>query len=370
MDISRIDSNFSTQPADENGFLFRDVKLPPFSIEGLAWYKENGQAYYRIPKTMTGRDINAGVLELAHHTAGVCVRFRSDSPELMIRAKLAHSCDMSHMPRAASMGFDTFRKLPGGELLYNRTLKPGAGATEVCSECGKNPDRFLCEWVVDFPLYGGVEQVEIGLKEGSTILPPLPHKVKDPILFYGSSITQGGCASRPGNAYTSMLCRKVDAEQINLGFSGSCKGELAAAKAIGSLKLSAFVMDYDHNAPVADPEYLQKTHEPFFRTVRAAQPELPIILISMCDIRTFVLHTGQKTAYARREIIRQTWQHAVDAGDRHVYFIDGETLFGREMHDACTVDGCHPNDLGFFRMYKHVLPVLKRALKESVIHSV
>ena len=87
--------------------------------------------------------------------------------------------------------------------------------------------------------------------------------------------------------------------------------------------------------------------------------------MSMCDLRTFHLHTGKTYAPARREIIRRTWQNAVGAGDRNVYFIDGETLFGRKMHDACTVDGCHPNDLGFYRMYKHVLPVLKTALKTA-----
>ena len=368
MDITRIDRNFSTEPVNANGFLFRDVKQAPFRLEGLGWYEENGHAFYRLPKTMTEAEINAGALSLANHTSGVCVRFRSDTPELVIRAKLANSCDMSHMPRAGSMGFDTYRKLPGGELLYNRTIKPAPGTVELETECGKNPDGLLCEWVVNFPLYGGVEKVEIGLKEGCMILPPLPHRVPHPVLFYGSSITQGGCASRPGNAYSSMLCRQVDAEQINLGFSGNGKGEIAVAKAIGGLKLSAFIMDYDHNAPT--PEHLEATHEPFFRAVRKAQPDLPVIILSMCDIRSYILHsnnpgTTESTAADRREIIRRTWQHAVDAGDRNVYFIDGETLFGKKMYDACTVDGCHPNDLGFYRMFKHVLPVLKTALKAN-----
>ena len=363
MDITRIDKNFSARPADENGFLFRDVKLDPFKIEGLAWYQENQKAYYRLPMSFTENDVNAGALGLSHHTSGVCVRFRSDSPELMIRAKLAYSCDMNHMPRAGSSGFDSYRKAPDGDLLYNCTVQPSPGQVDILAQIGINPGGLLCEWVINFPLYGGVETVEIGLKEGCMILPPLPHQVENPILFYGSSITQGGCASRPGNVYTSMLCRKVDAEQINLGFSGSGKGEIAVAKAIAGLKLSAFVLDYDHNAP--DPEYLEKTHEPFFRAVREAHPDLPIILMSACDMRSRDFRNPQGGYTRRREIIRKTFQNAVDAGDRHVYFIDGETLFGRKMHDACTVDDCHPNDLGFYRMYKHVLPVLKKALKSK-----
>ena len=235
MDITRIDKNFSAEPVDENGFLFRDVKLPPFQIEGLAWFQENQQEYYRLPKSFTEKEVNSGALTLSHHTSGVCVRFRSDSPELMIRAKLAYSSDMNHMPRAGSAGFDSYRKAPDGKLLYNFTVQPSPKQTDILAKCGHNPGGQLCDWVIDFPLYGGVEKVEIGLKEGCMILPPLPHKVEAPVLFYGSSITQGGCASRPGNVYTSMLCRKVDAEQINLGFSGSGRGEIAVAKAIAGL---------------------------------------------------------------------------------------------------------------------------------------
>ena len=209
MDITRIDKNFSPEPADENGFLFRDVKLEPFKIEGLAWFEENQQEYYRLPKSFTEKEVNAGALTLSHHTAGACVRFRSDSPELMIRAELAYSSDMNHMPRAGSAGFDSYRKAPDSILLYNFTVQPSPGQKNVLAKCGHNPDGKLCEWIINFPLYGGVTKVEIGLKEGCMVLPPLPHTIEKPVLFYGSSITQGGCASRPGNAYSSMLCRKI-----------------------------------------------------------------------------------------------------------------------------------------------------------------
>lgn len=357
IDITQIDQNFAAQKADENGFIYYNIQKAPFSLEGLPWHQENRQAFYRLPKSLTTKEINEGAISLCNHTSGVCVRFRSDSPELMIRAKLAFGADMNHMPRAGSCGFDSYRKVFGNELLYNKTFQPNPGQVDVCAIIGINPDKLLCEWVVNFPLYGGVESVEIGLKEGTSLLPPLPHKVADPILFYGSSITQGGCASRPGNAYSSMLCRKVDAPQINLGFSGSGKGEPAVAHAIAKIKLAAFVMDYDHNAPSV--EHLQATHETFFRIIREAQPELPVIFLSKCDFN------GTEPEIRRRDIIRATYEHAMKIGDLNVYFIDGETLFGNKMRDACTVDGCHPNDLGFYRMYKHTLPILKLALKNA-----
>jgi len=216
------------------------------------------------------------------------------------------------------------------------------------------------DWILNFPLYGGTTEVELGFLPGASLEAPAPHKISRPILFYGSSITQGGCASRPGNCYSSMLCRAVDAEQINLGFSGCGKGEPAMAEFIASLDLSVFVYDYDHNAPNAD--HLRQTHEPFFRIIREKHPDLPVIFMSMCNIWPELRDKALEEDIERREIIRTTFRNAVNAGDRNVYFIDGETLFGKSCRTACTVDRCHPNDLGFYRMYEHVLPVLKTAL--------
>lgn len=361
MEITKIDKNFAAQEVDENGCLYRDVKEKPFSLEGLAWYEENEKAYRRLPVRFTENEINSGAISLSPHTSGVCVRFRSDSKQIMIRATLFASCDMNHMPRAGSCGFDSYCRPLNGEWTYNTTVQPGRTETGVVTKinaiAGRNPEGRLCDWIINFPLYGGVEQVELGLQENSILLEPTPYKVKDPILFYGSSITQGGCASRPGNQYSSMLCRKVNAPQINLGFSGSGMGEIALAQEIAKLKLSAFVMDYDHNAP--NTEHLQKTHEAFFQAIRSVQKDLPIVMMSRCDYKP----TAENDL--RREIVRTTYMNAVRNGDKHVYYIDGEILFGKNMRDACTVDGCHPNDLGFFRMYKHVLPVLKKALKEG-----
>jgi lysophospholipase L1-like esterase len=362
MDISTIDKNFSAGQVDENGFVFIDAQNTPFVIEGLPWLKANNGIYHRLELNSPASKVNDGVKELSWHTAGACIRFRSDSPEIMIRAKLAHSCDMNHMPRAGSAGFDSFFKMPGRKLLYNKTLQPNPKQTELTGIVGVNPDKKFCDWVINFPLYGGAESVEIGLKTGSRIAPPRAHKIDRPVLFYGSSITQGGCASRPGNVYTSMLCRAVDAEQINLGFSGSARGELAMAEAINSLDLSVFVLDYDHNAP--DINHLQKTHEPFFQAIRKAHPQLPVIMVSRCDF-AYNSKEAVEICKKRRDVIKQTFDNAVKNGDKKVWFVDGETLFGSDLRDCCTVDGCHPNDLGFYRMYKTILPILKEALKSN-----
>ena len=289
------------------------------------------------------------------HTAGACVRFRSASPWIAVRATLADGCDMNHMPRAGSMGLDLYRGV-GDNARHAGTAQPNPNERLLERMLSVRPegDTETATWQVNLPLSGGLETLEIGLALGAQALPPPPHRLGR-IVFYGSSITQGGCASRPGNAYTTMVCRALDAEQVNLGFSGSARGEPAMAELIASLEgMEAFVLDYDHNAPNAD--HLAATHEPFFRIVREARPELPILVLSRPDIW---IDSGED-ARRRREIVWTTVRHARAAGDRHVAFVDGAKLFGRTHRDDCSVDRCHPNDLGFRRMADAVLAGLRR----------
>ena len=117
----------------------------PFVIEGLPWLKENNGTFYRLELDSSASKVNDGVKELSWHTAGACIRFRSDSPEIMLRAKLAHSCDMNHMPRAGSAGFDSFFRMPGRKLLYNKTLQPNPKQEDITGVIGVNPDKKFCD---------------------------------------------------------------------------------------------------------------------------------------------------------------------------------------------------------------------------------
>lgn len=359
--IETIDRNFQQAKIGNVEFRFINAESgAPLSLEGLPWrlQSKSGNSFRRLPDSMQGK-INGGAFWLANHPSGAALRFRTDSRKIAIRGTLAWSLDMNNMPRAGSSGFDLYRG-NGPEAFHCGTFQPNAKQGDFAVTIYGTGDGKMSDYILNFPLYGGVKTLEIGILPGSKLEAPTPHKVGKPILFYGSSITQGGCASRPGNMYPSQLCRAVDAEQINLGFSGGGKGEPAVAELIASLDLACFVYDYDYNAP--NEAHLKKTHEPFFEIIRKAHPELPIIILSKCSIWR---DTDYEYNSRRRDIIRKTYENAVGKGDRHVYFIDGETLFGTDGRDTCTVDRCHPNDLGFRRMYECVLPVLKKALAEA-----
>jgi hypothetical protein len=353
--IEDVDRNFVPQKIGDIDLVFGDISNKPFEVSGLAWF-DRERKYCRLPEARLG-ETNEGVRGLAWHTSGAMVRFKTNSKTLAIKYELWSEDDMSHMPRTGISGFDVYKGV-GKDKRFKAVSTPEVKKKTIEALLIRGESGKLEEWSFNFPLYNGVMQVQIGLDPDSLIEPPTPYSIPEPILFYGSSITQGGCASRPGNAYTHILCRWLDANMLNFGFSGSAKAEPVMAELMGSIEMSAFVYDYDHNAPSV--EYLEKTHEPFFKLMRQAKPDVPIIMVGRPDF-----YADSTECCKRREIIQNTYENALKSGDRLVYYIDNELLFGSEDRDSCTVDGCHPNDLGFMRMAEVIYPVLRRALAGS-----
>lgn len=202
-----------------------------------------------------------------------------------------------------------------------------------------------------------IKDIWFEVEDDATVTAPEPYKYPVPVVFYGSSITEGGCCSRLTNAYNAIISRRLDMDYINMGFSGSAKGETEMADYLCTLKMSALVMDYDYNAP--DAEHLRRTHEPFFKRIREKLPDLPILMLS-CPNPEY-----RDSGDERRAIVRATYENAVAAGDKHVWYIDGITLFGDKDRDMCITDCTHPTDLGFYRMAEVIEPVIKEMLESQ-----
>jgi lysophospholipase L1-like esterase len=192
------------------------------------------------------------------------------------------------------------------------------------------------------------------LQQDATVAAGLAYAYEKPIVYYGSSITQGGCASRPGLSYQNIISRRLNVDHINLGFSGNGKAEDAIVNYMATLDPLIFVSDYDHNTDSF--EHLEITHRNLYRTVRAAHPDLPYVMISRPDF----LYTD---CPMRRKIIHDHYMEGIEAGDRNLYFIDGESFFGSEYDRGdCTVDGCHPNDRGFALMADRIEGTIRTIL--------
>ena len=345
MRIEDVDKNFRAENAGSEQTVFCDVLQPPFTVYGLL-HDEDG--YHRIPHSVA-EETNEGVQWLNLHTAGGRVRFCTDADRIDLRVKMRAVTKMPHFPLTGSAGFDLY-----ADNVYCGTFVPPMDVEDGYFASLPLNGRFMREITVNFPLYSGVTKLELGFPVGSELLQAKDYAVRLPVVFYGSSITQGGCASRPGNTYQCILSRFLSFDYLNLGFSGSAKGELCTAEYIASLRMSAFVLDYDHNAPT--PAFLKQTHFPFYETVRAKNPLLPVILLS----RPQPNPTAEDLE--RRDIVKQTWETAIRNGDQNVYFIDGTQMLRLFGGDSGTVDNCHPNDLGFYCMAKSLEPLLRSVI--------
>ncbi len=353
MDISKIDKNLKVESSiKRENLVWLDAASEPFKIYGA--YSRN--PYIRLPEDVA-KNTNEGVAGLNYNTAGIRVRFRTDSPFIAIKAVFPGLTRFSHMPLTGTSGFDLYRCCDGIQH-YLKTFVPPTDAVNGYESVVDLPNQ-MCEFVLNFPLYNSVDKLYIGVHADAVFEEPTPYKNDKPVIFYGSSITQGGCASRPGNCYQNLLSQKLDFDYINLGFSGSAKAEDTINEYMANLDMSIFVSDYDHNAPSI--EHLKNTHYKLYETIRAKHPDIPYIMLSMPDIDIVPYLPEKFAATLRRAVIMESYIKAMSTGDKNVYFVDGASLFG-ENYDSSTVDGCHPNDLGFYGFYKALYPLFKKLL--------
>lgn len=335
MKVSELDKGIII-PNDFNrdDLAWINIKEAPFAISGVYFDDELNQ-YTRMPHSVSST-VSDGVCGISKESTGGRVRFKTDSKFLGFYAKLSGGYNST---------FDMFQKIKGSEYFDKYTYIGAFAPLRTVGNSlieGYMTDGVMVDYCINFPSRH-VYDVFVALDRDSEILEPTPYRIQKPIVFYGSSITQGAGASKPGNTYEAIISKHLDAEYINLGFGGNAKGEQEMAEYIAKLDMSAFVLDYDHNSPNA--EYLWNTHLDFFRTIRKAQPDLPIIILTAPNTMPWY-----DWYQPRRDAIYNTYKTAISEGDKNVYFIDGSTLFGDVDRDLCTVDTCHPTDLGYWRM--------------------
>ena len=345
--LSEIDKNFLTKTTiNEPDIVYYDVKENDFCIFGLIYDEK-----FRRMDEKSAKEINEGTYALHTNTSGGRLRFVTDSPYVAIQVKMSVGQASPHMPLTGKSGFDLYVDKKFVKM-FVPPVDAETGYDGICrfGECKK---RVI---TINFPLYSDVENVYIGLADYAVFDKAPDFESDKKLVFYGSSITQGGCASRPGLAYTNMLGRNLGFDFVNLGFSGSAFGELKMAEYIAKLNPDIFIMDYDNNAPTT--EFLENTHEKFYLQYRKLCPTTPIIMITAPSFN----FSSAIDWPGRREVIKRTYDNAIASGDKNVYYINGEDLWG-EIWDSCTVDGLHPNDIGFLKMAEKIENTLIDLLK-------
>lgn len=322
------------------GELSYTIPCNQFDLYGV-FFDEEQRRFQRMDDQVA-RQVSEKIGYLAAQTSGGRLRFSTDSSTIGISVAYPLLHPMSNMALTGSCGFALVEKI--GET--NKTVamfRPQPDEKNGYTGEVKIKNAGIHEYILFFPLYNGVSELKVYLDASAKVYKPEKYRNIAPILYYGASIDQGACASRPDCPYPAMLSKWNNVDYINLGFSGNCKGEQMMAEYLAGIDCSLFFMAYDGNVSV---DHLRETHFRFYETYRRGKKDVPIVFMSVPCFDNY------PNTEERREILRQSFLKAREQGDSNVYFIDGETLFGKEDREICTVEGTHPNDLGFYRIAK------------------
>lgn len=325
-------------------------------IEGRA-FAQRAATYDRLP-ARAEKVVRKKVWELSRQSAGMILRFASDSPELHVRYRLTKAqLAMPHMPATGASGVDLYSHDGKGWRWVNVTkpVRQDVKARLFGGLAAKQPRLFQ----LYLPLYNGVEKLELGVAAGAS-LKPLPRRSDEqkPIVCYGTSIMHGACSSRPGMAWPSIMGRRLDREVMNFGFSGNGRMEVEVGQFLAELDPAVFVIDC---LPNMNPKQVAQRTQPLVRQLRDARPETPILLV---EDRTFSNAWFLKPRLALHEQRRKALRDALAAlqsdGVKNLHLLAGDGLLGVDGEAA--TDGSHPSDLGMVRQADAVTKVLRKLL--------
>lgn len=326
-----------------------------WGVEGRGWGQEPRERFFDRFPAAAEATLPPAVWSLSRDSAGMLTRFRTDADAIHVRIRLRSArLAMPHMAASGVSGIDLYARDATGRWRWVAATKPAAQEMEVPLITGLAAGER--EYAAYLPLYNGVESLEIGVPEGASFSGLEPRQ--RPIVFYGTSITHGACASRPGMTHVAILGRRFDRPVLNLGFSGNGKMDAAVGDLLGRLDAACYVIDC---LPNMTPDLVRERCVPLVRRLRAVRPDTPIVLV---EDRRFTNSwiTPAKAAFhdANHAALREAFAALEQAGVANLRFIPGDDLLGDDGEGA--VDASHPTDLGFIRQADAFEPVLRAAL--------
>jgi lysophospholipase L1-like esterase len=327
-----------------------------WGVEGRAWNDMERQRWFdRFPSAAEGK-IPAPVWALSRDSAGMMVRFKTDATSISAHYILrSDRIAMPHMPATGVSGVDLYARDAEGKWRWVNVTKPAA--KEVNQSFGSGFTPGLREYAAYLPLYNGVESLEIGVPPGAKFEGLAPRAAK-PVVFYGTSITHGACASRPGMVHTALIGRHLDVPIVNLGFSGNGRMDASVGEFLAKMDAAAYVIDC---LPNMGPDDVRKKCAPLVKQLRAARPETPIILVEdRRNTNSWITPARDAFHTQNHAALRETFDALKKEGVARLYYIPGDALLGDDTEGA--TDGSHPNDLGFMRQAAVFEPVLREAL--------
>ncbi|GHT34682.1 hypothetical protein FACS189427_02440 [Planctomycetales bacterium] len=341
-------------------------EVKPLSEKDTDWYntvqwKNEGRffddttaPFTRLPKRAEEK-VTKSVWGLSRQSAGIVVRFKTNGTKIIARHEIGSDTAMEHMTKVGSAGLDLYAKDPQGKWRWAGFSRPGAKKYDSVMLDGISKE--MREYMLYLPLYNGTVSLSVGVPAGSVFeaVQPLPQK---PIIYYGSSITQGCSASRPGMTVPAILGRRFNLPVVNFGFSGNAKMEKDLAQFITEKDASVYVIDA---LPNMNPDLVKDRAEIFLREIRKARPDTPLLLIEdRTNTNAWLKPNSLQWHAEKRLYFRQAYEKLTAEGMKGLTYIPADGLLGDD--DEGTVDSSHPTDLGMFRMADVLTPYLEKIL--------
>jgi hypothetical protein len=329
-----------------------------WGVEGRGWGDDERKRWFdRLPAKAEGKVTDA-VWNLSRDSTGMLARFRTDATEIYARYTLSKKqIGMPHMPATGVSGLDLYARDDAGQWRWVMVTKPVEQRVEQVVVAGLRPG--LREYAAYLPLFNGVETLEIGVPAGASFT-GLPPRTAKPIVFYGTSITHGACASRPGMVHAAILGRRFDRPVINLGFSGNGKMDAAVADLLVELDAAVYVIDCLPNMGPAD---VTAKCVPLVKRLRGARPDVPIVLVEdRRNTNSWILPARDRLHDDNHAALKAAHAALVAEGVTGLSYIEGDHLYGDDTEGA--TDASHASDLGFMRQADVFTPALRAVLPE------
>ena len=317
-------------------------------MERLRWFD-------RLPAVAQGK-VTPAVWGLSRDSAGMLVRFKTDASAIWVNYTLFKDrLAMVNMTGIGASGVDLYARDDGGRWRWAGVAKPDKKQVQQAIVADLPPGAR--EYIAYFPLFNGVEACSIGVPPDAKFEPIAPRTAK-PIVFYGTSITHGASASRPGMTHVAILGRRLDLPVINLGFSGNGRMDAAVGELLVKIDAAVYVIDCLPNMSAA---LVRERCVPLVKQLRAARPDTPIVLVEdRRNANAWIQPKRNQHHTDNHAALREAFDTLQKEGVKRLYYLPGDDLIG---HDAeGTTDGSHPNDLGFVRQADQFEPVLRKAL--------
>ena len=324
-----------------------------FIIEGtIIPVSEKESPYDRLPASY--KDIvRKPVWDLSKSSAGLAIRFVTDSPYIKVKWEVLNNFSMNHMPDTGIKGVDLYYK-NNSEWQYINTGRPQGFKNQYTLI--ENMSNELKEFKIFLPLYDSVKNIEIGIDSSSSIEKAINND-KQPIVFYGTSITQGGCASRPGMAHTNIISRKLDLDVVNFGFSGNGRMEQPIAELISNVDAKLYIIECLPN--MISPENITKKTIPLVNTIRKNNPLSPIVLIDLFKTPISILNSNSKRdSNSMDDALKSEFKKMIDLGYNNLYYLETPKII--DSDNEGTVDAIHFTDLGFLRYADFLIDSLSK----------